>query len=72
MNMTSTKVPAKRHKKFPIGRICMICGRGGTVRLGGCYGSAHALLALGYRWDRTETLGYAHNCCLERKRKEIS
>jgi hypothetical protein len=63
--------PAPRHKDFPIGRVCMVCGKGGTVRLGGCYGYKPALLALGYEWDHATSLGYAHSNCITRVRKTL-
>lgn len=66
------KRPHERHKDFPIGRVCMICGRGATPRLGGCYGSAHALQRLGYQWDRAETLGFSHRGCLARKQERAA
>lgn len=63
--------PAPRHKSFPIGRVCAICGRGATQRLGGVAGAYAALLALGYEIDRTETLGMAHlGCLLSARRKK--
>jgi len=63
--------PAPRHRDFPIGRVCMICGRGGTPRLGAVFGFAPALLALGYQWDKTQTLGMAHAPCVERARVKL-
>lgn len=62
--------PAPRHKDFPVGRVCLICGKGGTVRLGGVGGAAPALLAIGYVWDRAETLGMAHLPCIETARRK--
>lgn len=57
----------KPHKRVdPIGRVCMVCGRGQTPRLGGCAGFAQALLAAGYVWDRKETLGFAHLGCIRK------
>ena len=61
--------PAPRHPSFPIGRVCMICGKGGTPKLGGCAGAKGALLALGYVWDQSTSLGFAHLPCLIRARK---
>lgn len=64
--------PAPRHPKFPIGRVCVICGKGATPRLGGVAGFAPALLALGYEWDARETLGMAHIPCVVRARSELA
>lgn len=49
-----------------MGRVCMVCGRGATVRLGGVAGFAPALRIAGYVWDRAETLGMAHVPCIAR------
>jgi hypothetical protein len=64
--------PAKRHKDFPIGRVCMVCGRGGTHRLGGVAGFKPALLLAGYEWDHSESLGMAHISCITRALKKAN
>ena len=63
---------APRHKDFPIGRVCVICGKGQTVRLGGCWGAAPVLLAMGYEWDRNESLGHAHLACVNKARAKLN
>jgi len=63
--------PAKRSKQFPLGRVCMICGAGATLRKGGVAGFAPALRALGYEWKEEETLGYAHIGCVNRARAKF-
>lgn len=69
--MTTPLKPAPRHASFPLGRVCMVCGKGGTARLGGVGGAAPALLALGYQWDPATTLGMAHLSCLNRTRATL-
>jgi hypothetical protein len=57
----------KPHDRIdPVGRACMICGHGDNWRgLGPCWGAGMALWALGYDWDRTKSIGYAHRKCLD-------
>jgi hypothetical protein len=60
----------KPHKRIdPVGRVCMVCGRGQRPRLGGCAGFKPALIAAGYVWDHNETLGFAHLSCITRALK---
>lgn len=63
----------KPHARIdPIGRVCMVCGRGQRPRLGGCAGFAPALWALGYEFSKTETLGFAHIGCITKARESLN
>lgn len=64
MKPRGTMRPAPRHKAFPVGRICMVCGKGATHKLGGLSGFRKALEIAGYRWDPATTLGFAHISCI--------
>lgn len=61
--------PHARVDPISVGRVCMVCGRGQRPRLGGLFAASPVLQALGYEWDRTRFIGFAHVPCVNRAKK---